>query len=355
MNCGEIKRLLSEYVDETLDTKTKELVEKHLSTCQDCQQEVASLRMLISDLGSMESVAPPKDFLDQLHERMRQRLWLSKALRVLVLPLQVKLPMKLAGAAVMAVLVFAIFQVQKGEYGPKIEPLSHEEQVAEKEDINDLKDVSQEEIRKPQIARISVKAEPSHETMEAALIQEAKKAKAMPPVTDHEERMVKKEEPKSHLGNGVEQVVYRKPATERPSGKGRPIEWVLVTKRIPSPELYEATTEMETAPTEEGKMRGTLAMRETAAKAPLERDKRDDDILPKLKEILERLGGKVVSIEFEERANIPKSVQVEISAEGLDTFQNHLKELGDLESAAISLAGQDQETLSVRIRLFTSQ
>ncbi len=355
MNCGEIKGLLSEYVDETLDTKTKELVEKHLSTCQDCQQEVASLRMLINDLGSMESVTPPKDFLDQLHKRMRQCFWLSKTLRALFLPVQVKLPMKLAGAAVMALLVFAVFQVQQDEYGSKIAPLSREVQVAEKEDMDHLKGASQEEVRKPQVAKIMVKAESPPETMEAPIIQEANKAKAMPPVMDHEERIVKEDEPKSPQGNGMKQVVYMKTGTERPLGKGPPIEWVLVTKRMPSLELHEATAEMEAAPAGEGRMRGTLVMRENAAKAQLERDKKDDDILPKLKELLQRVGGKVVSIEFEERANMPKSVQVEIPAEELDTFQNHLKELGDLESAPISLAGREQETLPVRIRLFISQ
>ncbi len=355
MNCGEIKGLLSEYVDETLDAKTKELVEKHLSTCQDCQQEVVSLRMLINDLGSMESIAPPKDFLDQLHERMGHRFWLSKALRALFLPVPVKLPMKLAGAAVMAVLVFAIFQVQQNEYGSKIAPLSREVQVAEKEDMDYLKGASQEEVQKPQVAKITVKTEAPPETMEAPLVQEADKAKAMPPVMDHEERIVKKDEPKGPLDNGVERVIYKKTGTERPLGKGPPIEWVLVTKRMPSPELYEAAAEMETAPAGEGKMRRTLVMREIAAKGQLERDKRGDDFLPKLKEVLQRVGGKVVSIEFEEQVNMPKSIQVEIPAEELDTFQNHLEELGDLEGAPISLAGQEQETFLVRIRLFISQ
>ena len=375
MNCGEIKGLLSEYVDKTLDTKTKELVEKHLSTCQDCQQEVASLRMLISDLGSMESVAPPKDFLVQLHERMRQRFWLSRALRVLVLPLQVKIPMKLAGAAVMAVLVFAIFQVQRDQYGSKIEPLRREVQVADSphetmeaphiqeakkaKAIPSVKDheegiVKKDELKSPLRREVLVVDSPP-ETMETPLIQEAKKAKAMSPVMDYKERIVKKDEPKSLLGNGVKQVVYKKTGTEQPSGKKPPIEWVLVTKRMPSPEFYEATAEMETAPVGKERMRRTAVMRETAAKAQLERNRRDDDILPRLKALLERVGGKVVSIEFEEQSNMPKSVQVEIPAEELNTFQNHLNELGDLESAPISLAGQEQETLQVRIRLYTSQ
>ncbi len=355
MKCDEIKGLLSEYVDETLDTKTRELVEKHLSTCQDCQQEVASLRMLINDLGSMESVAPPKDFLDQLHERMGRRFWLSKALRALFLPLQAKLPTKLAGAAVMAVLVFAIFQVQQDEHGSKIPPLTREAKVAEKEDMDYLKDASQEEVQKPRVAKTTVKTESPPESVEAPLIQEANKAKAVPPVMDHKERIVKKEKPKSSLGNGVKQVVYEKTGRAQPSGKRPPIEWILITKRMPSPELYEATAETETAPAGEGKMRRTLVMRETAAKAQLVRNKRDDDILPKLKEVLERIGGKVVSIEFGEQANMPKSVQVKIPAEELGTFQNHLKELGDLESDPTSLAGQEQKTLSIRIRLFTSQ
>ena len=104
MNCDDVKELLSEYVDETLDAKPKALVEKHLSTCKGCQQEVVSLRALISDLGSMESIAPPKDFLDQFHKRMEQCSWFSRVFRNLLSSLQVAI-----GTSILLHRIFDLF------------------------------------------------------------------------------------------------------------------------------------------------------------------------------------------------------------------------------------------------------
>ncbi|MGD2126906.1 MAG: zf-HC2 domain-containing protein, partial [Desulfobacteraceae bacterium] len=116
MKCSEIKALLSEYVDETLDTQTKALVDQHLSSCSDCQKELASLRALIKELGSLEAVEPPKDFLNQLHERLEQRSRFSRFIQSLFVPMRIKIPLQVASAAIMAILVFSILHVQQAEY-----------------------------------------------------------------------------------------------------------------------------------------------------------------------------------------------------------------------------------------------
>ena len=106
MDCSKIKERLSEYMDEVLDAETKAVVDKHLSTCKNCQEELASLKALVSELGSMEPVESPKDFLDQLHERMEKRSRLSRILRTLFVPMRIKIPLEFAGAVAVAILVF---------------------------------------------------------------------------------------------------------------------------------------------------------------------------------------------------------------------------------------------------------
>ena len=300
MNCGEIKELLSEYVDEVLDVKTKALVDDHLSTCKDCQQEFASLKTLVNELGSLESVAPPKDFLNQLHERMEQRSWFSKILRTLFVPMRVKIPLEFAGAAVMAILVFSLLHVQQDHYRMAEAPVSlKQERVAEKGALDSLGKGLKDEASKPQLA-------------------------------------------------------YKTATAEQPPEKKEPIELALVMKRALPPETYAPGAAMEAAPAPKEKMRRSLAMREAVPRAQPETDKRGDDFLPRLTRVVELVGGKVVSIEYAKASNRPESIHAEIPAEQFNTFYNRLRELGDLRSAPRSVTGKEQGVLPVRIRLLSS-
>jgi hypothetical protein len=300
MNCDEIKKLLSEYVDGVLDEKTKALVEAHLSTCRDCKEELASLKRLVNELGSLESVAPPRDFLNQLHERMEQRSWFSKILRAMFVPMRLKIPLEFAGAAAMAILVFSLFYIQQDHYRMAEAPVGlKQEGVAEKGALESWGEGLKDEASRPQPA-------------------------------------------------------YRAATAEQPPGKKEPIELALVMKRARPPETYAPGAAMEAAPAPKEKMRRSLAKKEAVPGAQPEADKRDDDLLPQLTGVIELVGGKVVSIEYEKASNRPESIHVEIPAEHLNTFYNRLGELGNLKSTPRSLTGKEQGLLLVRIRLLSS-
>jgi hypothetical protein len=300
MNCGEIKELLSEYVDDVLDGKTKALVDEHLSTCKDCEEELASLKRLVNELGSLESVAPPRDFLDQLHERMEQRSSFSKILRTLFVPIRLKIPLEFAGAAAMAILVFSLLYVQKDRYRMAEAPVSlKQERVAEKDALEGLGKGLKDEASMPQPA-------------------------------------------------------YRTATAEQPPEQKEPIELALVMKRALPPETYGPGVAKEAPPAPKEKMRRSLAKREAVPGARLETDKRDDDLLPQLTRVVELVGGTVVSIEYEKASNRPESIHVEIPAEHLTTFYNRLGELGDLKGAPRNVTGKEQGLLPVRIRLLSS-
>jgi anti-sigma factor RsiW len=123
MDCEEIRERLSAYVDDDLDRASKAVVEEHLASCKACQQEVASLKALVRELGALESVEPPKDFLNQLNERIEARSWFPKILRTLFKPMRVKIPLEFAGVVAVAILVFVVLHTQKEELGLKQAPV----------------------------------------------------------------------------------------------------------------------------------------------------------------------------------------------------------------------------------------
>jgi len=299
MNCEQVKELLSEYVDGVLDPKTKARVDEHLSACKCCQDELASLKALVNELGSLESVAPPGDFLDQLHERMKQRSCFSRILRTLFVPMRLKIPLEFAGAAAMAILVFTLFYIQQDHYKGTQAPVDlKEERAAQKAASERWGEGLKDEAVKPRLA-------------------------------------------------------YRTATPEQPPAKKEPIELVLVMKRALPSETYAPGAAMEAAPAPKEKMRRSLAKKEAAPGAQLETDKRDDDPLPRLTGLVELVGGRVVSIEYGKASNRPEAIHAEIPAEHLNTFYNRLGELGELKPSPRSVTGKEKGLLSVRIRLLS--
>ena len=109
MECKESKELLSEYIDGLLDGDTRALVEEHLNACRGCRDELASLKTLVSELGALDTVPAPEDFLKQVHERLETPSRLSRILGTLFVPFRIKIPLEFAGAAVVALLLGFVF------------------------------------------------------------------------------------------------------------------------------------------------------------------------------------------------------------------------------------------------------
>ena len=137
-DCSEIRNSLSEYLDDALDAKAKALADEHLRTCSACREELDSLKALVKGVGSLESVKAPADFLDQLHKRMERPSKISKIREWLFYPLRVKIPLQLAGAAVMAIIIFSILPLQQ----PSLKLPSKPEQVKKAEEAANYADES---------------------------------------------------------------------------------------------------------------------------------------------------------------------------------------------------------------------
>jgi hypothetical protein len=121
MKCSNIKLLLSEYIDGTLDEKARFSVEQHLQACETCQHEYASLKNIIGDLGELPKVKAPDDFLESVHTKMESGFDLSKLFRKLFVPFKIKVPLEILTAAATAIIIIFFVNVyQKENYLPNL-------------------------------------------------------------------------------------------------------------------------------------------------------------------------------------------------------------------------------------------
>jgi hypothetical protein len=124
-------------------------------------------------------------------------------------------------------------------------------------------------------------------------------------------------------------------------------------KRTPPTEGRAPGAAMEASPTPTKEMRRSLAMKKTVPSAKPEKDEGVDNFLTKLTKLMELVGGKVVSIEYENESSWPEVIHAEIPASQANTFYNKVKELGDLQPFAKDTTGKEQEVLPFRIHLIS--
>jgi hypothetical protein len=113
VECSEVSLLLSEYVDDVLDSATRGLVEEHLTACRGCAAELHSLHVYLRAMAGMEKVSAPPGFLAAVHERLDHPSNLKRLVRWLFYPLKIKLPMELAGIALATLLLVFSSQAPK--------------------------------------------------------------------------------------------------------------------------------------------------------------------------------------------------------------------------------------------------
>lgn len=72
MNCKKIKKLLQLYIDDSLTFGEKQLVEKHLEKCSECQAELKSLSAVVRLIKSLPEVSTSPNFTENLMSKISQ-------------------------------------------------------------------------------------------------------------------------------------------------------------------------------------------------------------------------------------------------------------------------------------------
>ena len=74
MNCREVIRELSSYLDGDLGTEAVADLERHVKYCDDCRVVVDTVRLTVDIYCKAEPVPMPEDVRTRLHEALRKKL-----------------------------------------------------------------------------------------------------------------------------------------------------------------------------------------------------------------------------------------------------------------------------------------
>lgn len=116
MHCEQIKTLLTDYLDGSIDQAMRQLIDSHLQNCAGCQRELNALRILWSELPQLPPVDPPAFLHERIMSRVEaQQTRQTQSQRAGFWDWLRGYRQAFAGAGVMAVLLLTLFAVNPGD------------------------------------------------------------------------------------------------------------------------------------------------------------------------------------------------------------------------------------------------
>jgi anti-sigma factor RsiW len=104
MNCEEIQRQLSDYVERSLGASPMGLIEEHLSDCPPCRREVEMLGETIGQIAALPMVEPPLGFTQRVMAHVRETEARPTSWRWFLQSLRSKFPVQAIAVVVVGVL-----------------------------------------------------------------------------------------------------------------------------------------------------------------------------------------------------------------------------------------------------------
>jgi hypothetical protein len=106
MKCSTVKNIIPDYAAGDLSAEKAALVEKHLSECASCRDELAFYRSYLVETSGMKSMRAPNDFTKRLHSKLGIKPFRKKLLETLFLPIRSKIPLEAAGVLALSLIIF---------------------------------------------------------------------------------------------------------------------------------------------------------------------------------------------------------------------------------------------------------
>jgi Putative zinc-finger/Predicted integral membrane protein (DUF2275) len=121
MNCAEVQKYLSDFLDKTLDDERDREIEDHLAACSLCSEEFAGIAECQKLVSGLPQVELPVGFTHQVMARVREAAQPPSLWERLFWPFGIKIPLQATAVVLIALLAAYIYQKQ---------PLQHEPLVA---------------------------------------------------------------------------------------------------------------------------------------------------------------------------------------------------------------------------------
>ena len=337
MDCAKIDELLSEYIDGTLDSKTVQMVEKHISVCMDCKETLASLRAMVEELNALEPMKAPADFLEKIHQRIEPRSDFNRLFKKLFVPFKIKIPLQLAAAATASILVVMVLNLQKSEYR-KTQPLkaAKSEWFAEKSKADHLTPElkTKAKLPAPVLEEVPGRLSDSEQGMPA------QRSRVKPLVQPSIQR--KSESSSSVLAKAGPSAAEGQPITLalllKPVFIGGAHSPDIATQSMPLPESDKKTVEKERTDQD------TFGRKFT-----YKRGSQVDDLLFSMNQIIRPLDGKISTKEYQKQKDRLTSIHVQIPAENYASFCRKLNRLGTFKTPPPALSNESIETVKLLI------
>ncbi|HXK59894.1 MAG TPA: zf-HC2 domain-containing protein, partial [Acidobacteriota bacterium] len=64
MNCSRFETLLSDYLEEALDSRVRAALDLHLQVCPDCSSLVDAVRSVRSQLAELPQIEPTEELIE---------------------------------------------------------------------------------------------------------------------------------------------------------------------------------------------------------------------------------------------------------------------------------------------------
>ena len=339
MDCAAIQELLSEYIDGTLDAKAVQVVEAHISVCEDCKETLASLNEIVEELNALEPVEPPADFLEKIHQRMEPRLDLNRILRKLFVPFKIKIPLQLAAAATASILVVMVLNLQKSEY-QRMQPLKapKSERLAEKPKSDYLTHGFKTKTKSP--APVLEEAPGRLSDSEQGIPPQRSRVKTLlqPSIQKESEphtSVLAKAGPSAGKDQSIALALFLNPVVI-----GNAYAPDIAIQTMPLPENDKKTTEQE-----------KTAKDTFGRKFEYKRGSRVNVLLFRMNHIIRPLNGQILTKEYDKQKDRLTSIHVQMPSKSYAPFCKELSRLGTFNTPPPSLSDQGLETIKVMINL----
>jgi len=113
MNCEEVSKQLTEYLDKTLDTAMTTRVATHVISCALCRAESSEFTDCIHQVASLPAIDPPLGFAQRVMAHVRDIEPKPSLWQRLILPLTSRVPVRATALAAVAIVAIALYQKEQ--------------------------------------------------------------------------------------------------------------------------------------------------------------------------------------------------------------------------------------------------
>lgn len=326
MECDRIQKQLSAYLDDTLSSAEKGVIDNHLKLCPKCRKSLADLEMTVRSIKGLEEIIPPPWLTQKIMTRVKIEAELTKKnlWQKLFYPLHVKLPIEAFGVFLIALTALYVFKSMEPKINIEIAPSERKvsEYAAKRKDA-----APGTEAGKPSPAPIVTRSKKDETTAGSPPLQESSPLPA----------------------EQSEQPGYDKapPVREERAELRKAPEKEMPMKSAPAPARLSApnAASQERATQGTGKLMTGLPEKEDISisfKAA-----NIDSARRAVKEVLSKLGGRFIR---EEPASDALIITGELGSDKLPLFMDKLKTLGAVKEKTLRpIAGKDLVLVKITI------